>query len=418
MGVSPDAAENTTERLPLARVLPAIGGVYTAQSVVGGLTFLGVPAVLRANGVALDTIGLVSLAMLPWALKFLWAPQVERYRLPHGRPRRSRDIVVVGQLLAAGALLLLATTGPVAHWTLFAALALVALTSATIDIACDGFAVEQLAPADRGWGNTAQVGGGYLGMVLGSGLFLILVPLVGWGAAVVLLAGALMLLVVPFALVRETTATASGSIPHRPSLRFALARKEVRLGLLITALFEAGIRLAQGMVNPFLVDAGADLATLGLLTGVGAAAAGIVGTACGGLVVRLAGASRAVVIALVLQTAIVALLCVAAMSATKAISLLLALAILKTIVMAVGFVALYSLLMGLSSLRQAGVDFTLFQCADAAVAAVGGASAGVLAQHLGYAPCFAVAALLGTIALMVIPILLLRVAATTSDGNS
>ena len=56
----------------------AIGGLYVAQSVIGGITWAGLPAVLRAEGVSLDRIGLVSLIALPWALKFLWAPAVDR----------------------------------------------------------------------------------------------------------------------------------------------------------------------------------------------------------------------------------------------------------------------------------------------------------------------------------------------------
>lgn len=70
------------------RVLTVVAGIYITQSAIGGLTFQGIPAVLRAEGAGLDVIGLVSLLMLPWALKFLWAPALERLRLPLGRHRR------------------------------------------------------------------------------------------------------------------------------------------------------------------------------------------------------------------------------------------------------------------------------------------------------------------------------------------
>ena len=43
---------------------------------------------------------------------------------------------------------------------------------------------------------------------------------------------------------------------------------------------------------------------------------------------------------------------------------------------------------------QPGVDFTLFQSADALIAAAGGLAAGWLAQHMGYGACLASAALL------------------------
>ncbi len=69
-------------RLPTAQVIAAIGGICMAQSLVSGIAFQGVPALLRDSGAPLDQIGLAYLAFLPWALKFLWAPWIERYRLP------------------------------------------------------------------------------------------------------------------------------------------------------------------------------------------------------------------------------------------------------------------------------------------------------------------------------------------------
>ena len=39
-------------------------------------------------------------------------------------------------------------------------------------------------------------------------------------------------------------------------------------------------------------------------------------------------------------------------------------------------------------LEYAGVDFTLFQCTDAALAILAGVIGGVVAQHFGYAACF------------------------------
>jgi MFS transporter (putative signal transducer) len=59
--------------------------------------------------------------------------------------------------------------------------------------------------------------------------------------------------------------------------------------------------------------------------------------------------------------------------------------------------------MGASSLRQAGVDFTLFQCADAATATVSGLTAGVVAHAIGYPNVFGVAAASALIAALACP---------------
>ncbi|MFG1361006.1 MFS transporter [Xanthobacter pseudotagetidis] len=395
--------------LPLARVLAAIGGVYVAQSLVGGLTFMGVPAVLRAEGASLAEIGLVSLLMLPWALKFLWAPLAERYRIRPDGARRSRRLVAAGQIACALLLGAVALVGPDGGQALFGLLALVALASATVDIAVDAFAVERLADANRGWGNVAQVGGGYLGMVLGGGAFLVLVPAVGWTGATGAMACLVLLLAVPFLSGAEPPLPAPAT-PHRPSLLYALRRPEVRLGLLVTVLFEAGVRLVQVLSGPFLVDRGLDLAALGFVNGGGGVAAGIAGTLIGGLLVRRCGARVALLVAAALQ--VLALLALTAGAAAEAGAELLAgLVVLKTLSMAMGFVTLYSLLMGLSSLKQAGVDFTLFQCADAATAGMAGYGAALAAGTLGYATTFAAAAVAAGIGLVLILFILRRLAA-------
>lgn len=395
-------------QLPFWRVLPAVAGIYTAQSIVGGLTFQGIPAILRANGVALDMVGLVSVAMLPWALKFLWSPSVERYRLPSDGRRRSRWIVIAGEAIVALTLIALAATSPSAHPPLFILLGMVALASATVDIACDAFTIEQLPPENRGWGNTAQVGGGYFGIVFGSGIFLIIAASAGWTYAVLAMAALIVFLTLPFATTAEPARPRNADLTHRPSLRFAWRRPEIRYGLLLTVLFEIGVRLVQGMTGPFLIDAGIDLAVLGLLNGFGGAAAGVIGTLVGGALVRFFGPNHGLIIGASLQAlTVIAFACAAALG-VKGQVVLVVLLVLQTVSMAIGFVTLYSVLMGLSSLRQAGVDFTLFQCADAAVAGVCGFGGGVIAQSLGYGGCFGLAALAAVTAIAVVPIILRR----------
>jgi MFS transporter (putative signal transducer) len=379
--------EREGKHLPFARVFLAIAGIYIAQSLVSGMTFQAIPAVLRANDLPLDRIGLLSLALLPWALKFIWAPWIERYRLG-SRRGNSKRIVVTGEIVVALALLAAAFSGLQSLAALIALLLLAALASATIDIACDGYAVEQLAADRRGWGNTAQVGGAYLGFMLGGGVYLWFISQVGFQSATIALAVAVMVLALPFAVFASDRMTATGSAAHRPSLRFAVARPEVRLGLLLIFSCGVGPRIASGLLGPFMVDKGIDLAALGILNGIVSVGAGLIGTLLGGVLVHVLGAPRAVGVAVSLQ--MLALAALWAISTTDAASLVVLAGPMAglTIAMAIGFVAMYALLMGASSLRQAGVDFTLFQCADAAVATLGGMSGGLLAANLGYQTVF------------------------------
>jgi MFS transporter (putative signal transducer) len=68
--------------LTTGRVIFAIAGIYVTQSLVSALSMQSLPALVRAAGGSLALAGATTLFMLPWALKFIWAPWVERWRLP------------------------------------------------------------------------------------------------------------------------------------------------------------------------------------------------------------------------------------------------------------------------------------------------------------------------------------------------
>lgn len=400
----------SAQTLSPGRVLVVIAGIYTTQSVIGAMTFHGVPAVLRTAGAGLDMIGMVYLLMLPWALKFLWSPAIERYRLPASGKRRSRQVIVAGQFIAILVMALLALVTPGDFpMLLFAGLAFAAIVTATVDIACDGFAVQQLTSPVRGWGNVMQVGGGYLGAMLGGGLFLVLIPQLGWSVAVAAMVLLLVLLTLPAALTREPPGDAAEQARHRPSLADAWARPAIRWGLLVVLVYQAGLRLGMGMTAPFAIDRGFDLTMLGYVSGVFGTIASLIGTLLAGLAIKRWGADRLLLPVVIAQAILFAGFAAASLMPNVAIAIVMALLIAKAVILGAAFVTLYTAMMGWSSLRQAGVDFTLFQCADAAIAAAAGLSGGVLAQALGYRACFGLAAALALIASIILPTLMRRI---------
>lgn len=403
------------------RILTMIGGLYVTQSIIGALSFQAMPAVMRAAGVDLDKIGLVSLLMLPWMLKILWAQPVERWRIPAHGPRRSRQIILIGQGIIAICLLAAACWHPDdGFMRIFVWLALAAVISATVDIACDGFAIEQLLPAWRGWGNTMQVGGAYLGMMVGGGGFMLSVDLIGWSASALGLAVITLLLTGPFLLVRKPRgvsaedlgrlsthfpARASAERSWRPSLRAALIRRDLWLGVLVVVIAQGGLRMTQAMVGPYLIDRGMSLGALGLLSGTVSSGLALIGSVIGGPLVARFGASRILIVGLVGQAVVLTGFGLDSMEVGGPLIVSQGLLVMKSCVDAICFVALYTAMMGWSSPHQAGVDFTLFQCADAAVAAGCGLVAGMVAQSVGYAVCFALGLGITVVAIAVVPIL-------------
>lgn len=402
------------QRATPAFVVVAIGGIYIPQTMVSALAFTSLPVVLRSEGMGLAQIGLVWLVMLPWLLKFTWSGAVERGRVTRAGRRRSRLIVVSGQLAIAALLVLLARQ----HLDDLAALLLlllaVAVLASTVDIACDAFAVEQLRRRHRGWGNTAQVGGSYLGLAIGGGLFLYLFERVGWTAAVLALAAIIIALCLPFLGAREAPRVPRSD--QRPNLGAALVRPEIRLGIVITIVVDLAGRLAAPMTGPFLIDAALSAGDVGIIAGLGGSFAGLVGTVVGGFLFRALGEVSALRLVLVAQTVILTGLAITATLPTASPLAPAALVVGLKLVSGATFVVLFATLMGFASLDQAGVDFTLFQCMSAGVAIAGGSLAGVIAGAWGFTACFGLAAAAALSATLIVPHLCRRGLRLTEAG--
>jgi PAT family beta-lactamase induction signal transducer AmpG len=167
---------------------------------------------LTESGLGKTEIGLFALVSLPYSLKFIFAPFVDRLPLPMFSSRfgRRRGWALGAQLLLIVTLVGLGSTSPVGDLGATAVLALaVAFASAMQDTVIDAYRVEILeeralaagaATATFGW-RVGQVGAGAGGLILGD--------LLPWSAVFAVMAGAIMVGVVtmllsPEPLVRST----------------------------------------------------------------------------------------------------------------------------------------------------------------------------------------------------------------------
>ena len=136
--------------------LSALGGYTERRSLVmmalgfaAGLPFLLIfdtlSAWLRDVGLTLEVIGFFSLATLVYSFKFLWAPLVDRTRVPFLTRwlGHRRSWMLVCQCLIVLGLWLVAGTDPTQHLALMALFAvIVGFVSATQDIAIDAWRIE------------------------------------------------------------------------------------------------------------------------------------------------------------------------------------------------------------------------------------------------------------------------------------
>ncbi|MCB1967542.1 MAG: MFS transporter, partial [Candidatus Accumulibacter sp.] len=136
------------------------------------------PAWLRNEGVDLKIIGFFALIQFPYTWKFLWAPLLDRYRLPLGRRRGWMLLSQIGLLLSIG---LLGGFSPSTNLTpvIWLSVAL-AFLSATQDVALDAFRREILSDAELGLGNSVHVNAYRIAGLVPGSLSLILADLIPW----------------------------------------------------------------------------------------------------------------------------------------------------------------------------------------------------------------------------------------------
>lgn len=126
-------------------------------SFASGLPLLLIGSTLQAwftqSGIKLIDIGLLSLIGFPYLLKFLWSPLVDRVHW--GRWGRRKGWMTVTQCLLCLSLFAIGFFSPTKHAFVVALLAfLVAVFSATQDIAVDAYRTDLLAPEERGHGSS------------------------------------------------------------------------------------------------------------------------------------------------------------------------------------------------------------------------------------------------------------------------
>lgn len=398
------------ERAGQGRLLGGLWAAYAAQSVIGGLTWGGLPAVLRDRGLPLDRIGLLSLLILPWAVKFLWSPWVEAARVPPGRAVRTAAVVTTGGAAAVAGLVVTGLLPLHPLLPVLAALLVVAFATATVDIAVDGHAVGALEGRSLGWGNAAQVGGAYVGSAIGGGLFVVMVARWGWTAGTLAMAALVAVLLGAFIAVSRDATPAPAAVA-RPSLRRAWSRPEIRRGLVLTAAFVVAQKAAMGMFGPYLIDLGLPLATVGLLAGGASLGLGLAGAVAGGALVRTIGIAATLRVALALQALLLGVMALSAGGIDLPRPVLVGSALLAgSAVMAIGFTALYAQFMDWADPAQGGVDFTLFQCLDGAISMGLGVAAGIVAEAWGFGALFTLCAGAAGLMALVLPVAHARLA--------
>jgi PAT family beta-lactamase induction signal transducer AmpG len=229
------------------------------------LIFDTLSAWLRKAGLSLEVIAFFSLATLAYSAKFLWAPVVDRTRVPlltallgH---RRSWMLVAQGLVLAA--LLLVSTGNPVTNLGLMALFAVLAgFAGATQDIVVDAWRIEAADQSRQGAMATAYQWGYRFAIITAGALPLILSTRIGWPASfattsLLMLIGVGAVLLAPREAAHTIRPIHVDEIPARP----VQDRLEILVRLLIfligAVLVGSALAGKATMLQAILTDIGA-----------------------------------------------------------------------------------------------------------------------------------------------------------------
>jgi PAT family beta-lactamase induction signal transducer AmpG len=258
---------------------------------------------LRDKGFQLGAISALSWVGLAYSLKFLWAPVIDRTRLPLiGRLGLRRGWMLAAQGVLVLGLLAMAAAGPTANIALFAGLALVvAFASATQDIVLDAWRIEIAEDAEElGLLTSAYQLGYRVALIVTVSWILILAQYAGWNASYAVM-GLCMLAGVAATLMAQEPRGADRAMhvladakplwtPRGlldavigPFAAFFKAHGAFGVVMLLTiTLYHLSDYLRGPVINPFYHDVGYSKVVVGLVRSSVGLWASIAGVAAGG----------------------------------------------------------------------------------------------------------------------------------------
>ncbi|MBK1708931.1 MFS transporter [Marichromatium gracile] len=279
-----------------------LASLYTTQYLGLGFFVIALAALLREQGAPLDQISLVYMLGLLWALKFLWAPLVDRIGVRRWGHYRGWLMLMQAGMMAC--FLLIGAYDLIDDFsTIYLLCVVVALLSATQDIAADGLACRLIPAEERGTGNGIQVAGGLLGNMLGGGVVLMAYPYLGWVGSMVVLALATGVALVQLLVFREPRWPVATTARPRllPRIGALLRARPGRYWLAMLLLYPLGYNLMFIPLTPILVDLGWSVERIGFTVNVFGSVVGIIGALAAGWVFNRVARRNALTGAALLQ---------------------------------------------------------------------------------------------------------------------
>ena len=353
---------------------------------------------MTVEKVDLTLIGIFSLVGLPYTLKILWAPLMDRFSLPW--LGRRRGWILLAQLLLAIGIGLLGWTRPADLPWLVAFLAfMVAFFSASQDVVVDAYRAEVLPKPELGAGAAISTVGYRLAMLVSGALALILSDHLPWAAVYGLMA-VLMLLAGGFtfwAPEPEEKIAAPKSLQEAvwEPLASYFQRSGAVAMLFFIMVFKLGDAVAGAMTTPFLLDIGFSRTDVGTVNKGFGLVSTIVGTLAGGGLITRLGINRSLWIFGFLQALSNLSFTLVAVLGQNYPAMIAAIGI-ENLCGGMGTAAFVAFLMSLCDRRFTATQYALLSSLMAMSRVLAGVPTGFMAKSLGW-PLFYAVSVLGAV---------------------
>jgi PAT family beta-lactamase induction signal transducer AmpG len=381
---------------PLKTRLGWIAALAFASGFPFGLVNETVPIYLRTHGVGLVEIGQLNKLSLPWSIKWLWAPLVDR----HGTRRQW----IAGCLAGLAALTFALSTLRAGElgtgfWIV---LVLIVLLSATQDVAIDAYTIQSTTTRELGVANSVRITLYRVAMLTAGGLLVWLAGRIGWSRSFAIGATLLAGLAVCAVLLPVVDRTSSRAHSLWEPLRELLSRRGIATVIVFALIFKLDIAALEPMMRPFWVDRGLSLEAIGAVVASGRLIATIAGAAVGGLFTTRYGIFTGLWVLGFIQ-AFSALVYWATAAYASSNSLVVIAAYFESFAAGLGTSAYLAFLMSICEKRYAATQFAVLSALLAVTRWIAGEFSGGLAERLGYANYFLLTFFLGLPAFLLIP---------------
>ena len=370
----------------------------------------GLPAALTAStlqawftesGIDLHTIGAVTLLVIPYSFRFLWAPIFDYLKVPWIDRRRGWMLLTQLGLMITISSMAFYTPQELFKFSFYAIPWLMvlgfitAMLSTSQDIVINAYQIEILPVEERGLGAAVYVTGWRIGAIISGALALVLAKEIGWRETYLLMAGLISIGMIAAMIAPQPTI--SQRVPH--NLFYAVIEpiidffkryriKTATFFLLIIITYKLSDALTLALNTTFLLRyVGFDLLTGGLVNKTISLILPLLGGILAGvLMTRLSLYRALMVFGLIQGTANLSYAALAYWG--KSLWLLIFAAFAENFCSGMGNIALLALIMALCNIQFTATQFALLSAMAFLARTFVGPVAAIMVDAMGWLPFF------------------------------